>query len=245
MSRSKNMDIEEIVQKLENCELPEIEIERHRVWLRQALLDTGVLKRQPDVSFPESVRILYANVSDLMSRWLLSRQPVWKMALVGAFTLVVVVIASLMLPKYSTDSVYARAMNIVKNSPEIQAVTGNTTLKDIQVLVDDDNRVILRFTSGLILFTAEINLESGKVLYVSTCPELTEEERQTAIDIAEADSRIMELFRDGATILRCRGGFDYATNKEIAVMVIEHNHNVWFVYIDLDNNSIPRISKLE
>jgi hypothetical protein len=240
------MDDEEIIRKLESTKLPEIELKSHRQRLRTALLDASSLKRQPVAAFLISVRVALRKTISIIARGLFSRQPVWKVASVSAFVLALALALSLTLPFLSTDSVYAQAVDIVKNSLEIRAAMGGAEPREIQVLADDGDSVTLLITSDMGLFTTEVNLKSGGVVYVSVLPELTEAERQAAINIAEADTRVRELLDKGAVIVRISPRhYDYEVESEVVTVVVEVDEEVWFADIDFDEERVFRFTKLQ
>ncbi len=235
------MNDEEIIRKLENVELPEIELKGHRQWLRTALLEADPLKRQPGV-----VQVALKKATGIIARGLFSRQPVWKMASVSALVLALALTLSLTLPFLHADSVYAQAVDIVKNSPEIRAAMGDADPEEIVVLADDGESVTLLIKGDAGLFTTEVNLKSGGVIYVSVLPELTEAERQAAINIAEADPGVRELLDKGAVIVRISPRYyDYEVEQEIIRVVVEKDEEVWFALIDLDEECVLRFTKLQ
>jgi hypothetical protein len=240
------VNCEDIIKKLENTELPEIELKRHRQWLRTALLDVGSTKRQSIGTFVISIRGALKGITDIIERGLFSRQPVWKTALSSALVLALVLTFSLILPSLSTDSVYAQAVDIIKNSPEIQAAIGDDEPRGIQVLADDGESVTLLFSSNVGLFTTEVNLKSGRVIYVSRLPELTEAERQAAIKISEADPMVKELLDKGAIILRVSPRYyDYVVEQEIIQVVVEKDEEIWFALIDMEGERVLSFMKLQ
>jgi hypothetical protein len=238
------MNDEEIIRKLENAELPEIELKGHRQWLRTALLDAGFLKRQP----VGAVRVALKKATGTIARGLSSRQPVWKIASVSALVLALALALSLTLPLLPADSVYAQAIDIAMSSPEVQAALGGTeNIEVIEVILDDSGgSVTLLIKGDAGFFTAEVDLGSGRVIYVSVLPELTEAERQAVINIAEADPEVRELLDKGAEIVRISPRYyDDMIEQEIVRVVVEKDEEVWFALIDLDEGRVLRFTKLQ
>lgn len=67
---------EELINKLESVELPEIQLESHRSQLRMALLDAGYLKERPTITILGLAKSKVEGGIDMI-RGLVSRQPVW------------------------------------------------------------------------------------------------------------------------------------------------------------------------
>lgn len=238
------MNDEEIIRKLENTETPEIELESHRQWLKTALLDVGSLKRQP----AGVVRVALKKATGIIARGLFSRQPVWKMASVSALVLALALALSLTLPLLPAGSVYAQAVDIVMSSPEVREALGGTeNIEVIEVILDDSGgSVTLLIKGDAGFFTTEVDLGNGNVVYVSALPELTEAERQAAINIAEADPGVKELLDRGAVIVRISPRYyDYEVEQEIVRVVVEKDEEVWFALIDLDEECVLRFTKLQ
>jgi hypothetical protein len=197
------MKEEELIKRLENVELPEIEMQSHRRRLRMALhLNAGYLKRQRGVTILELAKSKVKGVKDTMIRGLVSRQPVWKTAIVGMLAVALVLGLSLTIPSFSTESAYAQAAEIAQNSPELRAALGDGEVQVVKVIkvVDGKGTVIAKGETGVL--TAEVDLKTKEVTV--TIPELTPEQavarKQEAIDIAKSDPRVKELLDMGATI---------------------------------------------
>jgi hypothetical protein len=244
------MNDEEVIRKLENVELPEIELKGHRQWLRTALLGVGLPKRQPMVAFITSVRVALRKAMGIIARGLFSRQPVWKIASVSALVLALALTLSLTLPFLSADSVYAQAVDIVMSSPEVRAALGDVETENVDVievrLNDSGGSVTLLVKGDAGFFTTEVDLGNGEVVYVSVLPELTKAERQAAINIAEADPGVRELLDKGAAIVRISPRYyDYMIEQEIIRVVVEKDEEIWFALIDLDEGCVLRFTKLQ
>ena len=196
------MKEEELIKKLENVELPRIELQSHRCRLRMALLDAGYLQRQREVAILELAKSKAKGVKDTMIRGLVSRQPIWKTATVSMLAVALVLGLSLTIPSLSTESVYAQAAEIAQNSPELQAALGDGEVQVVKVIkvVDGKGTVIAKGETGVL--TAEVDLKTKEVTVTTPVltPEQTIARNQEAIDIAKADPRVKELLDMGATI---------------------------------------------
>jgi len=137
-------------------------------------------------------------------RGLVSRQPVWKTAVIGVLALALIAGLAIALPSLTGQSAEALAADIARNSPEVQAALDGEEVKVIKVIqvVDDKGTVLLLAEIGYV--TAEVDLDTKQVtevVYVHV-PELTAADEQKAIEIAKADPRVRELLEQGASISR-------------------------------------------
>lgn len=135
------MKKEELIQKLEATDTPDIVMEEHQRQLRETLL-TDVKQNNHNIF----VRIFYT-LEDKLMTVLYSRQPVWKTGLAGCVLAGIILTVSLLLPVPNSDSVYARAVDIVKNTQAIQ-----------ELMATGDNQTIHIYTK-----------EAGQLGYL-TCP---------------------------------------------------------------------------
>ena len=195
------MKEEKLIKKLENIELPDIELQSHQRRLRMALLSTGYLQRQRGVTILELVKSKAKGGVDIMIRGLVSRQPVWKTAIASVLAIALIIGGTIALPGLTGQSAEALAAEIAENSPQVQAALGDGEVKVVKVIkiVDGKGTVICEGTMGR-LVTAEVDLKTKEVTEVVTMPELTAADNQEAIDIAKADPRVKELLDMGAMI---------------------------------------------
>ena len=82
------MKKEELIKKLEQVELPQIELESHRSRLKMALLESDTFKKRQEHTFMEAVKNRGNYVLDTITRGITTPRPVWKTALASAFVLV-------------------------------------------------------------------------------------------------------------------------------------------------------------
>lgn len=138
------MKEEKLMKQLDKVELPKIELESHRRRLRMALLDSGYFEKRQEVTFMELVKVRTRGVIDTIWSGLVTRQPVWKVALASVLVMIVVVAAIVGLPSTSpglspasvmpvgttvttvidgeplTDVEKEKALDIVRADPEVR-----------------------------------------------------------------------------------------------------------------------------
>jgi len=152
------MKEEELKEKLERVEIPRIELESHRSRLKMALLNSDYFKKRKWDKIMDTVGTRARGFMDNMLEGMVARQPVWKVALVTAFAMIMVGgmvlgLGSLngtqqagLLPngytviggEQLTDAEKALAMDILKADPGIQALlaSGATIDMVLPVLVE-------------------------------------------------------------------------------------------------------------
>jgi len=118
------MKEEELLKKLESVELPEIEIESHRNWLRTALLTTGYTEKRWGVIVYDSVKSRIKAAIAIITRGFTSQQPVWKVAIISICVVVLVASGTWIL----LNREWASAETLVKLSRiEIEALVSDLT----------------------------------------------------------------------------------------------------------------------
>ncbi len=136
------MKEEELIKKLESVDIPSIELESHRSRLRMALLSSDYFKKKWGNKIVDAVRTQARGVIDTMLDGMVARRPVWKIALVSTFAMLMMAAmlfglgsltglqqAGLNPGGYTetggpqlTEAEKARAMDILVANPEIQAL---------------------------------------------------------------------------------------------------------------------------
>ena len=207
------MKEEELIRKLENVELPDIELQGHRHRLRMALLNAGYLKRQQRASIWGLAKL--KGVKDIMTRSLVLRQPAWRTALAGVLAIALIVGLAIALPSLTRQSPEALAADIAENSPQVWAALGGGEVQVIKVikLVDDKGTVLCIGELGIV--TAEVDLKTKEVTDVVLMPELTGTDEQRAIDIARADPKVKELLDKGAMIGKGSPIYFFGTRMDV------------------------------
>jgi hypothetical protein len=244
------MKEEDLIKKLENIELPDIKLQSHQRRLRKALLDADYLKKRQGIIILKLAKSKLIGVKDTMIRGLISRQPVWKTATVSILALALVLGLSLTISALTTESVYAQASEIVRNSQEVQTALGGGEVEVVRIdLRDAAGKVIAKGEAGAVL--AEVDLNSNMVTGVVTI--MVDE--QIAIDIAKADPGVKELLDLGATIDEVKTMYvcgemgNVATGEidnfsETRVMVeIKGNEKSYTAHIDLAEGKVTRLTE--
>ena len=247
------MGEEELIKKLENVELPDIELQGHQRRLGMALLESRYFKEQPKVAIFSQTKSKMKGGIDML-KGLISWRPVWKPALVGALAIALIVGSALFVPSLVGPSPEVLAAEIAQNSPEVQKLLGDDliVIKKVQ-LVDGVGHVVCEASVGIFAL-AEVDLEKKELVKVEKIkmPELTEEEKEKAIEIAKADSKVQELLGKGASIDKVFPLFGIvALSEENGEMKVETSVNVtvalvlddekWMVHVNLDEGKVERI----
>ena len=247
------MKEEDLIKKLENVELPEIELESHRRRLRMALLDAGYLKRQREVAIWELAKSKVKGVKDTMIRGLVSRQPVWKTAVIGVLALALITGLAIAIPSLTGQSPEALAAEIAQNSPEVQAALGDGEVQVVVVkVVNDKGIVICQGEIGIV--TAEVDLKT-KAVTVVPMPELTGADKAEAISIAKAEPAVKEILDKGASISKVSSMYSFGMrinpetgeteeiSEEMARVEITLGETIWVAYVDLAEGKVVALRK--
>ena len=208
------MKEEDLINKLENVELPEVELPSHKSQLKMALL-----KRWYSANIPEMPRI---------KRWMialksifLSKQPVWRTALVGILVMALAVGLLIVLPPNTTPASAeltdeSLALYIAQNSDIlIEAAGGEEEAKINEInitYIDDKNaQVQISGTSPSDLathttlpswrVTIKVDLAEERIKsYHFNRDHLNEAEKERIDEVLKADPRTKALLDEGATI---------------------------------------------
>jgi hypothetical protein len=195
------MKKEELIKKLESVELPQIELQSHRRRLRTALLNADYPERQREVSIRDLVKSRVRGGMKRMLKGLVSPRPVWKTALVTAVAIVLALGLMLGLPSLIGQSPELLAAEIAQNSPDVIAALGGDEVETVKVLSIEDNMatVVVAGKMGGIV-NALVDLYTKAVTQAVSGPQLTDKEKDKAINIAAADPAVQELLDRGAVI---------------------------------------------
>jgi len=253
---------EELIKKLERVELPQIELQSHRRRLRMALLNAGYLQRQRQVAILDLAKSKVIGGIDTMIRGLVSRQPVWKTAVIGILALALITGLAITLPRLTGQSAEALAADIAENSPQVRAALNGEPIVEVKIIGADGDevRVLCQGEEGR-LALANVNLAVKKVTYVQKIkfPEFSDEEKARAIEIAKADPKVQELLDKGGTIDKVislpigddgYGPISLKIGEEGAIavegdmlpaVVIVLDNQKWMVLVDIDKGEVDRI----
>jgi len=250
------MKEEELIKKLESVELPEIELQSHRRQLRMALLDAGYLQRRPGVTILDLAKSRVKGGIDIMIRGLVSRQPVWKTAVIGVLAVALIAGLAIALPSLTGQSPEALAAEIAQNDPEIQAMFQPwgglaKVIKVVRPREEDVFHVVLMipkedFTSseqdvsGVIVVNVAERRVVGRQVFEAKgleLPPLSETDKAKAVDIAKADSEVQLILDSEATITSVTPLLE----PGYAGVWLRHNKKFWLAHVDLVNESVVKI----
>lgn len=194
------MNEEELIKKLERVDLPKIEVQGHRRRLRMALLQSQYFEEEPKVAVSNQAKSKMKGGINML-KGLISWRPVWKLALVSTLVLALIVGSALLIPSLFGPSPEVRAAEIARISPEVRAlVGGEPVIRGVKV-VGGTGYVLCQGPEVSIV--CEVDVKTGeelKLVRVVKPPELSDEGKAKAIEIAKADSRVQELLDRGGTI---------------------------------------------
>ena len=195
------MNKEELIKKLQSTELPKIELQSHRRRLRLALLNADYPERQRKVSILDLTKSKIRGGIERMLKGLGSPRPVWKTALVTTLAIVLAFVLAIGLPSLIGQSPELLAAEIAQNSPDVIAALGGDEVETVKVLniIDNMATVIVEGKMGGIV-NALVDLHTKVVTQAVSGPQLTDEEKEKALDIVNADSRVRELLDRGGVI---------------------------------------------
>jgi hypothetical protein len=195
------MKEENLIKKLEETELPQIELASHRRALKMALLENACLKNQKRDNILIQVKTGIKGGINTVLKGLNSKQPVWKI-LVGTALTITALALSIGLPPLLGPSAEARAATIAKNSPEVQAtLSDNETVSKVIKIIDSagtENFVVV-FQGDNTTLPVTVDLSSQQVISIQNS-DFTDAEKEETLDIAKADPRIQELLSKGGII---------------------------------------------
>ena len=195
------MKKEELIKKLESTGLPKIELQSHRRRLRIALLNADYPEGQREVSIWDLAKSRVRGGIDRMLKGLVSPRPVWKTALVTTVAIVLALGLAIGLPSLIGQSPELLAAEIAQNSPDVIAALGGDEVETVKVLSIQDSMatvIVAGKTGGIV--NALVDLYTKVVTQAVVGPQLTDEEKEKAINIATADTRVQELLDRGAVI---------------------------------------------
>jgi hypothetical protein len=195
------MNKEELIKKLRSAELPKIELQSHRRQLRIALLNADYSERRPKVTISDLTKSKVRGGIERMRKGLISPRPVWKTALVTTLAVVLAFGLAIGLPPLIGQSPELRAAEIAQNSPDVIAALGGDEVETVRILNIEDNMatVVVEGKMGGIV-NALVDLYTKVVTQAVVGPQLTDEEKEKALDIATADPTVEELLDRGAVI---------------------------------------------
>ncbi len=193
------MKEEDLTSKLENLKLPEVELPSHKSQLKMALL-----KERHSASVAELVRTKIKGGGYIMRGILISKQPVWRTALVSVLATVLVAGLST-IPSLARQSNVSLAEEIVKNSSEVMEALNGEEISDLNVVHIKDNMatVLVAGASPFSEVMVDVDLLAKRVIQIFILPLETysiKDEQERILRILEADPRTKTLLEKGAVI---------------------------------------------
>lgn len=249
------MNKEDLIKKLEQAKLPELEVVSHRRRLRKMLLEGVVIARGRD-----NIRII-KRPSDRISWWAWLKGPAWRPAVASALSLVIM--ASIIAGVFylATPSPAAIATDVVKKDPSIQQkLSGSGEIIVVRVEVQDRVAKVICGRGMGDFIEADVDINGRTVLTTRRfeglfLAELTPQAHEDALNIALLDGRIKPLISKGATV-----GNVFPVFSDISRITISDGHLIkvtpatyhaivpiylgdkaWLVDVNLDEKKIDRI----
>ncbi len=245
------MDKDELINTLENLDLPDIVICSHRENLGKAL---------QDAAYPADFEKGQARVSGLSFLDRLRYQPAWKLAAGLAVCLVIAALA-VFLPLVTAPSPDSLAVQIARNDPQIaRTLQGEGNIDVLHLKIEGRTAQVVCTRGWGDIVEASIDLDAGKVvsarhlqgLYL---PELTEMARAHALDIAMDDPRVKQILDKGGSVGRIFPSFSSLSSASmvgsdmvkiipdtnLAILQIESQGKSWIIQINLDEMQVENI----
>jgi hypothetical protein len=191
----------EIIKKLVNTKLPEIELPSHRHQLKIELLNSGQYSKRRVIANQSQARNRLKEGIDTMLKGLFSLQPVWRTVLVTVSVILILGIA-LTVPLLTGQSSEALAASITRDNPEVVAALNGEEVEITKVIeiVDDKGTVLLLGSTNYVNATVDLKTKQVTEVVRMHIPEFTSADEQEAINIAKSDPGVQKLIAQGATI---------------------------------------------
>jgi hypothetical protein len=254
------MKKEALIRKLEKTDLPDLLIVGHRNSLRKVLLEgvpAGIMATGKQVA--GSPR----NIFEAFLDWL--RAPAWRMAAASGLALFVVAAVISLAFYLAAPSPSVIAADVVKKDPGIQQrLSGTGEIIIIRVDVRDGMASVVcgRCMGDFIEADVDMNVKA----VVSTrryeglfVPELAQNTREQAIEIATSDPRIKSIMDRGASVGRVFPVFSSVSNMSViggsiikvtpaasqAIVPLQLDGKTWLVQVNLEEKRTERIIEPE
>lgn len=254
------MNEDELIKKIENARLPEIEVASHRRRLKEALMATASIQKHPGkLNIAES---FFARVTDALLP--LFASPRRRAAV--SFALAVVIIGLVMRPVWiARSSPVALASGIAEGDSELQTLlSGGGKVSVLDVAVDGSAAHLVCTGATGDLAEVDVDLEARIItrrqrLEGIFLAELGEEARRSALSIALTDPRVREIFASGGSVRRVLPSFSSLsgvsvldgrytklhTTPEGAIIQLELNGRSWLVQTNLEEEKVERVIEPE
>ncbi len=246
------MDKDELINTLENLDLPDIVICSHRENLGKAL---------QDAAYPADFEKRQAGYPRLSLLDRLRYQPAWKVASAGLAVCLVIAVLAVFLPLVTAPSPDSLAVQIARNDPQIaRTLHGEGNIDVLHLKIEGRTAQVVGTRGWGDIVEASIDLDAGKVvsarhlqgLYL---PELTEMARAHALDIAMDDPRVKQILDKGGSVGRIFPSFSSLSSASmvgsdmvkiipdtnLAILQIESQGKSWIIQINLDEMQVENI----
>ncbi|MBN1691710.1 MAG: hypothetical protein JW901_11910 [Dehalococcoidia bacterium] len=253
------MKREALIRMLESTDLPDLMVAGHKSSLRKALLGGACTEALAAAGSRTSPGNIFQGWLD----WL--RAPAWRMAAASGLALFIVA-AVLSLSIYLADpSPSAVAADVVKRDPGIQQrLNGSGEIIIMRVDIRDGMASVIcgRCMGDLIEADVDINVKtvvSARRYEGLFMPELEQEARERAVEIATADERVKSIMDRGGNVDRVFPIFSSVSNMSImggsvlkvtpaaaqAIVSVQLDAKTWLALVDLEEGRIERITEPE
>ena len=242
-----------------------------------------VAREQPKVTVFNVAKSKLGRGANMVRGGLVSRQPVWKSVLVGALVLTLIAGLALIVPSRIGQSQEVLAAEIAQNDPQVQElIPGETAVRITRIVKPREAGIfhVLFLILGesiwgeegegeVIMVDAMVNVRERKVIVLrairskeAPITPLSVAEKEKAIEVAKADSRVQEILDSGAEIRRVmslpffRPLDSSLTVKAVGVVLIAPSLDSqvervpksriqrWIVVVDLDEGKVVRITEI-
>lgn len=250
------MDNDELIRKLESTEVPDIQVETHRLKLREALIaasSVGGLEQEP--TFWDRVKPYFDGFFILLQR------PAWRFGLATAF--VAVLALSVFEGWNITNNVSPTvlASDIALNDPELSGElqgTGEIRVLEVNITGGTAHVICGRDIGNIV--QSEVDLKARKVVKTQHLngvfvPELSDSSKSDAINIALTDSRVRQMVASGGNIKKVMPSFPSISGvsmsndnvlklvpgSDAAVVQVELDGKCWLIQTNLTDHRVEGI----
>jgi hypothetical protein len=250
------MNKEEFINKLESVKTPDLVVKGHKERLKFVLLNMpssahSVEKLKTPVSISARIRAWIDS----------SRQPAWKLAVVGSMATFVVAAIIAIGMFLTVSSPAAVAADIVKRDPAVQQkLSGSGEIIIIRVDVKDRTANVICGRGQGDFMEAEVDLEVRTVVSVRHYEgifmlELPLQEQSDAIKIALSDPKVKDMIDKGGKIGRVFPSFSSISSMTIVngnmvkvtpatnlvIVPIDVDGKIWLIQVNLTESKTERI----
>lgn len=90
MPNEVTMKEQELIERLENVKLPQINVANYQSQLKMVLLKSDYLRKRRGIAFMEVIKVRVTRTLDTIADGLIAQQPVWKVVLAMVITIAVI-----------------------------------------------------------------------------------------------------------------------------------------------------------